>query len=124
MRPGDHRGNPGRAGNERLVALTARPGSWLTRAGSGICVAFPLTVVAGVQVRGRPAPGQVISRAGRGGWLPCCGTAQISRSRAGPRLPPGFVIRAAADAATSALWVDTRCRRRRRPVRRGYRCPR
>ena len=29
------------------MALAARPGSWLTRAGSGICVAFPVTVVAG-----------------------------------------------------------------------------
>ena len=47
------------------MALTALPGSWLNRAGFGISVAFPLTVVAGVQVRGRPAPGQVIEQDGR-----------------------------------------------------------
>ena len=46
MRLGDHRGTPAEPGNERLVALTARPGSWLNRAGFGISVAFPLTVVA------------------------------------------------------------------------------
>ena len=63
--PEDHMENPAEPGNERLVALTALPGSWLKRAGSGICVAFPLTAVAGVQVRGRPAPGQVIEQDGR-----------------------------------------------------------
>ena len=65
MRLGDHRGTPAEPGNERLVALTARPGSWLNWAGFGISVAFPLTVVAGVQVCGRPAPGQVIEQDGR-----------------------------------------------------------
>jgi hypothetical protein len=65
MRPGDHMRNPAEPGSERLIALAGLPGSWPNRAEIGISVAFPLTAVAGAQVRGHPVPGQVIEQDGR-----------------------------------------------------------
>ena len=54
-------GNPSGAGERAPGGADGAAGE-LNRAGLGISVAFPLTVVAGVQVRGRPAPGQVIEQ--------------------------------------------------------------